>query len=174
MSHSRRPLLAALVAAALILASCGLDRLTPTEPPPSSAELRRKHLGQVWLLSCAALPADSTTQTIGPAGGVVEVGPHRLVVPTEALSEDVAITVIMPADTVARVRLLPEGLSFARRPSLEMSYAHCSGAWIPVPRRIVYLDRDLELLEVLESMTDIVDRRVSTRLDHFSDYAVAW
>jgi hypothetical protein len=174
MSRDRHPFHLFFVAVALILMSCGVDQLAPTEPPQASAELRRKHLEQAWLLACDPLPADSTTQTIGPAGGVIDVGPHRLVVPADALGEEVVITAVMPSDTVARLQLLPEGLTFAHRPKLELSYAHCSGAWIPVPRRVVYLDPELNIVELLESVTDIFERKVSTRLDHFSDYAVAW
>jgi hypothetical protein len=174
MSRDRRPFLVALVATALILASCGLDQLAPTEPPPASAELRGGRFQQVWLLQCDPLPADTATQTIGPAGGVITVGPHRLVVPSDALSQEVQITAIMPSDTLARVQLLPEGLAFSRSANLEMSYEHCHAAWIPLPRRIVYLDLESNVLEILESLTDFFDRKVSTRLDHFSDYAVAW
>lgn len=175
MRRDRHPLVAAVVGAALILlASCGLDRSAPTDPLTSSAELRLPGLESVVLLSCAPLAADSVTQTIGPSGGTIEVGPHRLIVPAGAIVSPVAITAIMPSDTLARVRLLPEGLQFAREAKLEMSYAHCAGAWLPVPRRIVYLDADLNLLEVLGSLTDVLQRKVSTDLDHFSDYAVAW
>jgi hypothetical protein len=165
---------AAVVAAALILASCGQDQAAPTDPLASSAEFRRPGINSLWLLSCTPLAADSATQTIGPSGGTIEVGPHRLIVPPGALVSPVAITAIMPSDTLARVRLSPEGLQFAREAKLEMSYAHCLGAWIPVPRQIVYLDLDLSVLEILESLTNLLARKVSTDLDHFSDYAVAW
>ena len=174
MRRDRRPLVAAVVAAALILASCGQDRSSPTGPLAPAADSRGRAIESVWLLSCNPLTADSATQTIGPSGGTISVGPHRLDVPPGALVSPVAITAIMPSDTISRVRMFPEGLQFARPATLEMSYAHCLGAWIPVPRRIVYLDLDLNVLEILESLTDVFERKVSTRLDHFSDYAVAW
>jgi hypothetical protein len=137
-------------------------------------DMHHRGVDDTWLLSCSPLAADSATQVIGPAGGTIQVGPHRLVVPSEALDSAVAITAVMPSESIARVQLYPEGLTFERRAKLEMSYAHCAGAWIPLPRQIVYLDLDLNILEILESITNIFEKKVSTRLDHFSDYAIAW
>jgi hypothetical protein len=174
MKRDSRAFLAVIVATALFVTSCGIDQPSPTEPASAPAELHHRDLGSVVLLSCTPLAADSATATIGPAGGVIEVGAHRLVVPSGALDSAVAITAIMPSDTLSRVRLFPEGLTFARRARLEMGYAHCAGAWIPLPRTIAYLDSDLNILELLESLTNIFEKKVSTRLDHFSDYAVAW
>jgi hypothetical protein len=55
-----------------------------------------------------------------------------------------------------------------------MSYENCGGLGVLLPRRIVYLDGRLNILEVLESVTSLREREVSARLEHFSDYALAW
>jgi hypothetical protein len=50
-------------------------------------------LGQVSdLLLCSPQPYASSTETIGPEGGVIAVGRHWLVIPRNALSQDVTIT----------------------------------------------------------------------------------
>ena len=41
---------------------------------------------QVGLLRCSPLPYDSVTQTIGPGGGTLSVGPYSLSIPAGALS----------------------------------------------------------------------------------------
>src|SRR5688572_32097783 len=50
------------------------------------------------LLACTPLPSARTEQTVGPAGGTIVVGPHRLVVPAGALAAPVLITAEAPPD----------------------------------------------------------------------------
>jgi hypothetical protein len=128
------------------------------------------------LLFCSPLPAASTTQIIGPAGGTLSVGPHTLVIPAGALSQAVAITAEAPTDSVRSVRLLPEGLTFAAgKPArLTLSYAGCSLLGTLVPKRIAYTTDLLELLQLLPSIDDLLRRQVSAPLKHFSRYAVSW
>ena len=160
-----------IVAAALIVGSC--DPTAPSAVAPVTAppvEL----LDDVRLLSCSPLPADSVTQVIGPAGGVLVVGPHRFIVPEGALDSAVAITATITPEAVDRVHFAPEGLQFARPARLRMSYAHCGPVSWLVPRFIVHVDEDLSILDVLPSLNDVLRQRVSARIEHFSDYAVAW
>jgi hypothetical protein len=128
------------------------------------------------LLFCSSLPAASTTQIIGPAGGTLSVGPHTLVIPAGALSQAIAITAEAPTDSVRSVRLLPEGLTFAAgKPArLTLSYAGCSLLGTLVPKRIAYTTDLLELLQLLPSIDDLLRRQVSAPLKHFSRYAVSW
>src|SRR5438552_16269353 len=48
------------------------------------------------LLRCAPLSPDSVSQTIGPLGGVLLIGPHRLSIPSGALDTSVTITAVAP------------------------------------------------------------------------------
>jgi hypothetical protein len=171
--HSRSVI--AVGAAALLLLSCDGGPASIAGPAETTADqdLRRR-VEQVSLVSCAPLAADSVTQAVGAAGGVIAVGPHRLRIPAGALDSTVAITAIMPSDTVARVRFLPEGLTFAQSATVELSYGHCVLAWVPVSRRVVYVDELLDILDILVSLTNVFRRTVSAPVDHFSDYAVAW
>jgi len=129
--------------------------------------------GATGLLTCDPLPADSVTRIVGPAGGAVEVGPHRLVVPAGALSADVAITGVTRPESVRRIDFRPDGLAFAESASLTMSYAGCGLVALP-PLRIAYVSDDLVILEYLISLTDTSAREVTASLHHFSNYAVAW
>jgi hypothetical protein len=49
------------------------------------------------LLACRPLPYASATQTIGPDGGVIQVGPHTLRIPPRALSRPITITAEAPS-----------------------------------------------------------------------------
>lgn len=128
----------------------------------------------VGLLRCSPLPADSVTQTIGPEGGTLSVGTHRLTIPAGALAAPVTITAIAPSDTVNQVRFFPEGLTFASPALLTMSYANCDLLYGLVPKQIAYTTDDLSILALLPSIDDFWGQRVTGSLQHFSTYAIAW
>lgn len=171
MKTARILLCALLVALAGTLASCGDS--TPTAPTASPSLLGS--LGsQLGLIKCAPLPYDSVTQTVGPAGGTIQVGPHSLWIPAGALSQPVTITAVAPSDTVSAVRFGPSGLRFQRPASLTLSYANCSLVARLLPKRIAYTTDDLRILEYLLSVDLLSLRKVTGSLQHFSVYAVAW
>ena len=128
------------------------------------------------LLACEALPYAINTVTIGPEGGTISVGPHVLRVPAGALSQPVAITAEAPVGRVNSVRLLPEGLVFAAgKPArLTLSYANCPLLGQMLPKRVAYTDDVLSILSYLLSVDDLLGRKVSANLEHFSRYVVAW
>lgn len=128
----------------------------------------------VGLLQCAPQPYDSTTQTIGPEGGSIQAGSNVLWIPAGALADSVAITMIAPSDTVNRVQFQPEGLQFASPAWLTMGYANCSLLGQLVPKRIAYTTDALTILEYLLSFDNFFAQRVTGRLSHFSNYAIAW
>src|SRR6266536_846988 len=163
-------LLAALLgAAALSLMSCGEP--APLAPRPASLLLGS---GPTGLLRCSPLAADSVTQTIGPDGGTLYVGPHSLTVPAGALDAPVSITAVAPSDTVNQGRFQPAGLSFQRPASLTMSYANCDLLGSLLPKQIAYTTDLLVILDYLPSIDNFFAQRVTGHLQHFSTYAVAW
>lgn len=170
-----------LLAAALVAGvSCTNDQgATGPQASPPLDSLRPDGLLGIrleGLVSCSPLPYDSTTETIGPDGGMITVGPHRLTIPAGALSQDVEITAIAPSDSVNSVRLFPEGLTFADSApaQLTLSYANCSLLGRLLPKRIAYTTDLLDLLDLLPSFDDLWRQRVSASLEHFSRYAVSW
>jgi hypothetical protein len=169
---------AVLLAAAATLAGCG-ERPAPDTGRPSPTASLLGPSGLIpglttGLLRCSPLPAATTTQTIGPEGGTLVVGPHSLTVPEGALPEPVTITATAPSDTVNTVQFAPEGLTFARTATLRMSYANCGLLGLNVPRRIAFTDDELAILYYLVSIDHFLARTVTGRLEHFSHYAIAW
>jgi hypothetical protein len=106
---------------------------------------------------------------------LVTVGPHTLVFLPNSLDTTVTITAVAPIDTVSRVQLQPEGLTFHQPVLLVLSYATCNLLGSTQPMRVAYTTPDyLQVLDYLPSMTDGESRTVTGHLKHFSDYAVAW
>ncbi len=63
---------------------------------------------------------------------------------------------------------------FKKYTTLTMSYANCGLVNSLLPKQIVYTDDDLVILEVLKSLDLPLDQKVTGRLKHFSEYAIAW
>jgi hypothetical protein len=166
---------ALLVWAAAAGLSCLPDR-APTAPavPPANASLIGSLLQPTGLLQCTPLPYTSTTQVIGPAGGIMKIGPHTLVVPAGALSQNVTITAVIPTDPVNSIRFSPQGLQFSLSAALTMSYANCNLLGLLLPKQIAYTDDNLNILSYLISLDNLFAKKVTGQLDHFSRYAVAW
>jgi len=158
-------------------ASCTRDGITgvaaDTQVAPD-ASLLGSWLGRTGLLTCTPLPPAADTVTIGADGGRVVVGPHVLHVPAGALAAPVTITGEIVPGPVNAVRFTPHGLAFQESAWLTMSYANCNLLGRLVPKRIAYVDDDLQILEYLLSLDLLRLRRVAARLDHFSSYALAW
>jgi hypothetical protein len=164
---------AAVVMTAAALLSCGEPPLGPVPPP--QADLIGSLLQATGLLQCSSLPYASATQTIGSAGGTIRVGPHTLTVPAGALSSPVAITgALVTGRGVNAVQFQPEGLRFQRSASLTMSYANCNLIGLLLPKRIAYVSDGLGILSYLVSIDNLFAKQVTGRVDHFSNYAVAW
>ena len=128
------------------------------------------------LLACTPLPYAVTQQTVGPDGGTLLVGPHKLTIPAGALSTPVQIRAEAPVGTVNSVQLSPEGLTFAtgKPATLTLSYANCPLLGQVLPKRIAYTTDLLAILSYVVSLDDLLAKRVSGTLAHFSRYAVAW
>jgi hypothetical protein len=129
-------------------------------------------LTSLSLVTCETPTYGTVTQTVGPSGGIIRVGPHALLIPPGALAEPVAITARTIGGKNVKVKFAPAGLEFERSAILVLSYAHCSDR--PTKPRIVYVaDDDLDILEAIPSLNDPWRRRIFGKLDHFSGYAFA-
>jgi hypothetical protein len=163
---------------ALVVSGCtdrGLISAPESTPPTPEASLIGDLLGATGLLQCSNLPYASATQTIGSAGGTIRVGPHTLTVPAGALSSPVAITgALVTGRGVNAVHFQPEGLRFERSASLTMSYANCNLLGRLLPKRIAYVSDGLSIISYLLSIDNLFAKQVTGRVDHFSNYAVAW
>jgi len=124
------------------------------------------------LLVCKTQPYAVTTKTIGSDGGTIVVGSHSLVIPRGALRNKTTITAEQVSGRTNSLRFSPEGLRFEKPADLTMSYKNC--VLVLLPKKIVYTDENLSILEVLRSLDLFQKRTVSAPIDHFSRYAVAF
>lgn len=167
-----------LLVVALIVYGCS-ERALPTAPqpaaPPPQASLIGDLLGATGLLKCSNLPSASATQTIGFAGGTIQVGPHTLTVPAGSLSAPVTITgELLTGYGVNAVRFGPAGLKFVRPAYLTMSYANCNLLGLLLPKQVAYVGDNLNILSYLLSFDNLLASKVTGKVNHFSNYAVAW
>ncbi|MFI5232904.1 MAG: hypothetical protein ACHQSE_10395 [Gemmatimonadales bacterium] len=173
-AHLKR--FAVLLGFALVVTSC--SESTPTGPAARAnapeADLISGLLGKTGLLSCRPLPPAYASRTIGRSGGVIHVGPHTFTVPAGALDHNVTITAYAPSDKYNQVEFGPSGLQFDKSASLTMSYANCSLLGDLLPKHIAYVDEHLSILYLLQSVDNLLTQKVTGKVDHFSNYAIAW
>src|SRR5207247_845684 len=103
-----------LAAGGGLILGCG-DRSpigVPSQAPAPQSSLIGGLPGAAGLLRCQPLPYDSSTETIGPDGGTIQVGPHSLVIPAGALAAPTVITAVVVSGPVTAVRFEPQGLQF--------------------------------------------------------------
>ena len=125
------------------------------------------------LLRCQPLPFAGDAEIVGPAGGVLHVGPHTLTVPPGALDHEVLLTATSPVSSLVGVQFGPHGLKFARPVDLELSYSHCL---LPIRRtfRVAYVGDDDTVLEFPPSVDSKSQRAVDAAIGHFSSYMIAF
>src|SRR5262249_53783349 len=146
----------------ILAAACTGAETLPNEP--SQPNYLLGGLDAV-LLNCSPLPYSSSSATIGPEGGVLNVGPHKLVVAPNALSRPVTITGEVVPGTVNSVRFSPEGLHFnGTGTTLTMSYSNCSGLGMLLPKKVAYTSELLSILQILSSVDLSGQQRVVGQL----------
>jgi len=169
--------LAVLLLVLLVSPSCSQSPTSPAVPPTAApdASLIGSLLGATGLLKCSNLPYAQSSATIGPLGGSISAGPHTLVVPPGALLSPTAITMTAPTGLgVNAVKFQPEGLRFLTPAALTMSYSNCSLLGKLLPKRIAYTDDNLNIISYLLSLDNLLSKMVTGKVNHFSDYVVAW
>jgi hypothetical protein len=170
----RRPrfFLNTILGVVIAAGACASGPAGVLDPQPPSYSL----LGSLSavLINCTPEQYTVASAVIGPNGGVLRVGQHSLVIPSGALSANVTIQGEVITGSVNSVRFSPEGLTFEARPTLTMSYRNCSGLGMLLPKKIVYTDERLSLLEILQSLDLSAAKLVSAPLAHFSRYAIAY
>jgi len=172
---ARRVLVAPVL---LLVAALACTDRTPTSVPAApapDASLIGGLLGATGLLKCSNLPYASSTKTIGALGGTISAGPHTLVIPPGALLSPTAITMTAPTGLgVNAVKFAPEGLRFNAPAVLTMSYSNCSLLGKLLPKRIAYTDDNLNIISYLLSLDNLFSKYVTGKVNHFSDYVIAW
>jgi hypothetical protein len=175
----RWPLLSILLAF-VVGVSCTSEDLGPTDTsaPVASGEYLRAPDGSIdtvttaSLLLCSEQRYAKTTTTVGSKGAKIRVGSHALTIPAGALSQNVTIVAEQLTGSANSVRFSPEGLTFALPAELVMSYGNCEA--VDLPKKVVYTDERLKILELLNSDDTARSKTVTSPIDHFSRYAVAY
>jgi len=125
-------------------------------------------------LVCDPLAYTGQTKIIGPEGGDIGFGPHKLAIPRGALSRRVVVTAEAPVSLNVEVHFSPHGLVFNanKAPRLELSYKHCYGQ-NNLPKSIVYVNDAKRIIEYPAS-TDVSNQGlVWAWIKHFSGYMVS-
>jgi hypothetical protein len=189
MKWSRRYLVLGLALVLTLGVGCITSEGAPTEAPlaPSEGLLESDVVSSggtltgvsptdptriVQLLTCEAQPYVVAEKTIGPEGGSLTIGKHKLEIPRGALASTVRITGEQVTGSINSVRLSPEGLRFAKPVRLVLSYRNCVG--ISLLKRLAYTDELLKVLELPSSEDYPKYDYVTGSIDHFSRYAVAY
>lgn len=126
------------------------------------------------LLLCRPLEYEAAAAIIGPEGGEIRFGPHRLTIPAGALRTRTVVTAEAPTSLMVTADFSPHGLQFQEDVELRLDYAHCTQPLLPGAFRVVYLDDLLKILESPPSEDYRSSRWIRTWLRHFSKYAVAY
>lgn len=159
------------------LTVCGIDQpAAPVAPTPPDASLLGIDLNQTLKsilqpLSCNTRGYGSVTKTIGSNGGTIVIGPHSLVIPPRALSNNVTITATAPQGRHILVEFEPSGLRFQTAAALTLSYREC-GILVLNPK-VVYVDGKFRILETLFTLPNLLGKTATGRVEHFSGYSLA-
>ena len=153
---------------------CTTDVSAPTEVPVAASRGLLGTISQIApaLLTCKAQSYVVAEKIIGPRGGSLRIGRHRLEIPRGALASKVRITGEQVSGSVNSVRLSPEGLRFAKPARLTLSYDNCAS--VRLLKRVAYTSELLRILEVPPSEDYPEYEYVTGAIDHFSRYAVAY
>jgi hypothetical protein len=130
--------------------------------------VRRNARIDATFLSCAPARYEAETRVIGPEGGEIVVGGHRLSIPRGALTRPTVITAEVPVSTIASVQFSPHGLRFARPAVLTLDFNHCTAAGAVTA---AYFDENHDVLEW--PVTSVSGRRAAVQIQHFSRYGMA-
>jgi hypothetical protein len=169
-----RHALAVSIATLVTVAACAADSITSAERAASV----RLALKEPSLLQCPVNATTSSTATVGPLGGSVDLGDTRIQIPAGALLSDATVTVTMPQSPFMEVDISVEGVPhfvFELPVIVTLSYARCSRNNISTsPLSVWYIDSGTkEMLEPMGGIDNKLLRTITFTTGHLSGYAVA-
>lgn len=124
---------------------------------------------------CDPIQYVADVKIIGPKGGEIGFGPHKLYIPQGALSRHTVVTAEGLTSLNVEAKFSPHGLLFntAKPAKLELSYKHCFGLR-SLGKKIVYVDNNHVVVEY-PITTDVKNQGlVWARIGHFSSYMIAY
>ena len=165
--------------ALLFLGAC--DTPSPTAPALSPTLARRAE--QVdsprQIAVCPTTESYRAEATIGPRGGSIAGGGHRLTIPAGTLARPTRFTLHAPAGDQVRLELTANGADhyrFSTPVVVTISYDRCTRQhWPPAQATAWYLaDGETQPSERMRGKDDRKRRAVTFLTNHFSTYVVAY
>jgi hypothetical protein len=123
--------------------------------------------------------ATSASKVIGPEGGTLRLGPHRLDVPPMAVSGNVTFTMSYASMTGIGVDCGPSPYTFNIPVQLTLSYAntqydpHSGNAALTPASLAIFYQSTTGAVEEMPSTVDQNGMRVTASVGHFSRYIIA-
>lgn len=164
------------------LACAGNDLAAPPQAidgPSATANQRSRLPGSRAYLTSASskrtflrcvTPEAMGAALIGPSGGELRVGPHRLIVPAGAVPHPTEISGYVPADSTITIWLEPHGMIFRKPVGLQLDASNCES----IPDVIYVGDAADGATEYIRAEYSALWKTVAAPLDHFSGYAIAF
>lgn len=124
--------------------------------------------GKFTPINCVPKVEAAGSALIGPAGGILRIGTHRLIVPAGALTEKVFISGTVPAGKPFEIDLQPHGLQFRKAAGLILDASSCTN----VPT-IVYLIDQYTQGPPIPAFYSNWWKAIACPIWHFSGYMIA-
>lgn len=138
--------------------------------PPGSVGAPHIITNGSGLQGCTPREPQYGTATIGPNGGELDVGPHRLIIPPGALQETVEISgTALEDSSTPTIDLEPHGLQFKKPAGLILDASNCTD----VPD-IVYINEIGVVSDPIPAVYSNWWHTIAAPINHFSGYAVAF
>ena len=171
-----------LTASAALVAAVACTGDAPTGPVASAAPANTNYssgyypgakrtdaalAGKFIPMNCVPKRAATGSAVIGPAGGILTVGTHRLIVPAGALTQPVLISGTVPEGKPFEIDLQPHGLQFRKAAGLILDASSCTN----VPT-IVYLIDQYNQGPPTPAFYSNWWKAIAAPIWHFSGYAI--
>jgi len=167
---------------ALLAAGCASDGPTSPAGPRASANhwsggssLPGWHRtgqmlsGQATPKNCIPKVAAYGSASIGPTGGTLIIGTHKLIIPAGALDHKVTISGTVPNDKPFEINLEPHGLQFKKAAGLLLDASSCTD----VPDIVYLIDQFTQSPPILAVYSSWW-HTIACPIWHFSGYSVAF
>jgi hypothetical protein len=125
--------------------------------------------GEFTPINCVPRRSSEGSAVIGPSGGTLYIGRHRLIVPAGALHHRVLISGSVPAGKPFEINLEPHGLQFHKAAGLILDARSC----MDVPNIVYLIDQYTVSPPILATYSNWW-HTFACPIWHFSGYAIAF
>jgi hypothetical protein len=168
-----------LALALLVLGGCTSDSLTAPELTPNLSRRSESDDRPTRVVMCPTTQSYRTSGMLGPEGGTLQVGGHRLTVPAGVLTEMTRFTLRAPAGPEVKLELYAGGArhyQFSSPVAVTISYDRCTRQHQPRAAVTAWYvdDGGQEFIERMGGRDDRNRMEITFQTSHFSTYLVAY